>query len=117
LKLKEIRFPQIFVQLGNLLYPFINTPNQSVSLFSSMASTEPVPRQSTERTATQNRQTTERTNTNESTRNTTTTNNTSVARQDYVQLLVEMGFSRENAVQALVTTNNDLQRATEALIY
>jgi NACalpha-BTF3-like transcription factor len=114
LKLKEIRFPQIFVQLGNLLYPFINTPSQSMSSFSTTSNfSETAPRQTntsrpTERTTTQ-------TNTNESTRNTTT--NVPSARQEYVQILVEMGFSRENAVQALITTNNDLQRATEALIY
>ena len=32
-------------------------------------------------------------------------------------MLIEMGFSREDSIQALISTNNDLQRATEVLIY
>lgn len=37
-------------------------------------------------------------------------------RQDHLQTLIEMGFDRTEAMSALMSTNNDIQRATDILI-
>ena len=37
--------------------------------------------------------------------------------QEHVQTLVDMGFGRDNAMQALRATNNDLSLATNVLLH
>eukprot|EP01080_Neovahlkampfia_damariscottae_P009929 gene9929-2250_t len=113
LRLKEIRFPKVFIQFGNYIYPYINTPNQAMSLFA-----QPTPMNIREQNSTPQRlRNPVQQQNNERQTNVNLDDENVSAREDYVQLLIEMGFSREDSIQALISTNNDLQRATEVLIY